>query len=109
MRDPAVQDLLLGAAVVPPSVLEPLLESLALGTGLDQLLVLQAALETMRQSDIEANKQVRYLTVSVNPVPSQEASYPRSFENTILAFLVFSGIYLLISLTASVLREQVSA
>ena len=72
-------------------------------------MVLQAALETMRQSDIEANKQVRYLTVSVNPVPSQEASYPRSFENTILAFLVFSGIYLLISLTASVLREQVSA
>ncbi|MAO25808.1 capsule biosynthesis protein [Roseovarius sp.] len=72
-------------------------------------MVLQAALETMRQSDIEANKQVRYLTVSVNPVPSQDPSYPRSFENTILAFLVFSGIYLLISLTASVLREQVSA
>jgi len=36
-------------------------------------------------------------------------AYPRSFENTLLAFLVFSGIYLLISMAASILREQVSA
>lgn len=72
-------------------------------------LVLQAALETKRQSEIEANKQVRYLTVSVRPVASQDPSYPRAFENTILAFLIFSGIYLMISLTASILREQVSS
>jgi capsular polysaccharide transport system permease protein len=71
--------------------------------------VLQSALEATRQSEIEANTQVRYLTVSVRPLPSQDASYPRSFENTILAFLIFSGIYLMISLTASVLREQVSS
>jgi capsular polysaccharide transport system permease protein len=36
------------------------------------------------------------------------ASYPRVFENSILAFLVLSGVYLMISLTASILREQVS-
>ena len=48
-------------------------------------------------------------TVSVRPVASQDASYPRAFENTILAFLVFAGIYLMISLTASILREQVSS
>jgi len=72
-------------------------------------LVLQAALETKRQSEIEANKQVRYLTVSVKPVASQDPSYPRAFENTLLAFLIFAGIYLLISLTASILREQVSS
>jgi capsular polysaccharide transport system permease protein len=71
-------------------------------------MVLQAALEAKRQSEIEANKQVRYLTVSVRPVPSQDPSYPRSFENTILAFLIFAGIYLMLSLTASILREQVS-
>ena len=71
--------------------------------------VLQAALETKRQSEIEANKQVRYLTVAVTPVASQDPSYPRSFENTLLAFLIFTGIYLLVSLTASVLREQVSS
>ena len=72
-------------------------------------IVLQAALETKRQSEIEANKQVRYLTVSVKPVASQDPSYPRAFENTLLAFLIFTGIYLMISLTASILREQVSS
>ncbi|MRU15125.1 capsule biosynthesis protein [Roseovarius sp. A21] len=72
-------------------------------------MVLQSALESKRQSEIEANKQVRYLTVSVKPVASQDPSYPRSFENTLLAFLIFSGIYLMISLTVSILREQVSS
>ncbi len=72
-------------------------------------MVLQAALETKRMSEIEANKQVRYLTVSVRPVASQDPSYPRAFENTILAFLIFAGIYLMISLTASILKEQVSS
>ena len=72
-------------------------------------LVLQSALENKRQSTIQANKQVRYLTVSVRPVASQDASYPRAFENTILAFLIFAGIYLMLSLTASILREQVTS
>jgi len=72
-------------------------------------LVMQSALETMRMSEIEANKQVRYLTVSARPVTPQEAAYPKVFENTVLAFLIFSGIYLMISLTASILREQVSS
>jgi capsular polysaccharide transport system permease protein len=72
-------------------------------------LVLQAALENKRLSEIEANKQVRYLTVSVRPLASQDPYYPRAFENTLLAFLVFSGIYLLLSLTVSILREQVTS
>lgn len=72
-------------------------------------LVLQSALEAKRQSEIEANKQVRYLTVSVKPVASEDPSYPRAFENTVVAFLIFAGIYLMVSLTASILREQVSS
>ena len=72
-------------------------------------MMLQSALQQMEQARVEANKQVRYLTVSVNPVAPQEPTYPRAFENTILAFLVFAGIYLMISLTASILREQVSS
>ena len=72
-------------------------------------LMLQTAMEQMETTRTEANRKVRYLTVSVNPIPSQEPSYPRKFENTILAFLLFAGIYLMISLTASVLREQVSS
>jgi capsular polysaccharide transport system permease protein len=72
-------------------------------------MVLQSALESMRMSETEANKQVRYLTVSARPILPEEASYPRVFENTVLAFLIFSGIYLLVSLTASILREQVTS
>ncbi|WP_170409672.1 capsule biosynthesis protein [Ruegeria atlantica] len=71
--------------------------------------MLQTAMQQMETTRTEANRKVRYLTVSVRPVPSQEPTYPRKFENTILAFLLFAGIYLLISLTASVLREQVSS
>ena len=72
-------------------------------------MMLQSALQQVEQTRMEANRQVRYLTTSVEPVASQEPSFPRKFENTILAFLIFSGIYLMISLTASILREQVSS
>lgn len=72
-------------------------------------MMLASALEQLEQTRREAASQARYLTTSVEPVPSQDPTYPRKFENTILAFLVFAGIYLMISLTASILREQVSA
>ncbi|WP_299674150.1 capsule biosynthesis protein [uncultured Roseobacter sp.] len=72
-------------------------------------MLLQSALQQMEQTRMEANRQVRYLTVSVKPVPSEEPSYPRKFENTLVAFLVFAGIYLMVSLTASILREQVTS
>ncbi len=72
-------------------------------------MVLQAAQTAMDQARTEANRQVRYLTVAVEPVPPDEPTYPRKFENTILAFLIFAGIYLMLSLTASILREQVTS
>ena len=71
-------------------------------------LMLQSALERLEQARRDADSQARYLTTSVVPVASQDPSYPRKFENTILAFLIFAGIYLMISLTASILREQVA-
>ncbi|MFQ1702255.1 capsule biosynthesis protein [Loktanella agnita] len=74
-----------------------------------QTLLVQQALTQMETAQIEANRQVRYLSQSVRPIAPDEATYPRAFENTILAFLIFSGIYLMISLTASILREQVSS
>ena len=72
-------------------------------------MVLQSAQTAMEQARTEANRQVRYLTVAVQPVAPEEATYPRKFENTILAFLIFAGIYLMLSLTASILREQVTS
>ncbi len=72
-------------------------------------MMLQSALQQTEQARTEAARQVRYLTVAVRPVAPQEATYPRAFENTILAFLIFAGIYLMVSLTAAVLKEQVSS
>ena len=68
---------------------------------------LAAAEAQFEAARLEANRQVRYLSVGVSPVAPDEPTYPRSFENTILAFLIFAGIYLMVSLTASILREQV--
>ncbi|MEM7519762.1 MAG: capsule biosynthesis protein [Pseudomonadota bacterium] len=72
-------------------------------------MVLQSAQTAMEQARTEAGRQVRYLTVAVQPVAPEEATYPRKFENTVLAFLIFAGIYLMLSLTASILREQVTS
>ena len=74
-----------------------------------QTAMVQQALTQMETARIEANRQVRYLSQSVRPVIPDQATYPRAFENTVLAFLIFSGIYLMISITAAILREQVSA
>lgn len=74
-----------------------------------QTVMVQQALQQMETARIEANRQVRYLETGVAPIAPDEASYPKVFENTVLAFLIFSGIYLMISLTASILREQVSS
>lgn len=71
-------------------------------------MLLAQAMQTMEASRIEANRQVRYLSLGVSPVAPDEATYPRAFENTALAFLIFSGIYLMISMTAAILREQVT-
>lgn len=71
--------------------------------------LLATAAAQMEIARIEANKQVRYLSISVAPVAPDEATYPKAFQNTIVAFLIFSGVYLMLSLTASILREQVSS
>lgn len=71
--------------------------------------LLAAAATLLETSRVEANKQVRYLSMSVAPIPPDEASYPKAFQNTLVAFLIFAGIYLMLSLTASILREQVSS
>ena len=72
-------------------------------------LILAQALQQMEVARIEANRQSLYLSMSVFPVPPDAAAYPKAFENTLLTLLVFSGIYLMLSMTASILREQISA
>lgn len=72
-------------------------------------LMLAQAIQSMETARAEANRQTRYLSLSVKPIPPDEATYPRAFESTLVAALIFCGIYLMISMTAAILREQVSA
>ncbi len=70
--------------------------------------LLLGSLTLLETARIEANRQTRYLSMAVSPVKPDQASYPKSFENTLLSFIVFTGIFLLLSLTTSILREQVT-
>lgn len=72
-------------------------------------LLLSQAMQQLEGARLEANRQVRYLSLGVNPVAPDEASHPRAFENSVLALLIFSGIYLMLAMTGAILREQVSA
>ncbi|MEM9320670.1 MAG: capsule biosynthesis protein [Pseudomonadota bacterium] len=72
-------------------------------------LILAQALQLMETARIEANRQSLYLSISVFPVAPDAAAYPKAFENTLLTLLVFGGVYLMLSMTASILREQVSS
>jgi capsular polysaccharide transport system permease protein len=73
-----------------------------------QMLMAQA-LQSMETSRVEANRQVRYLSLAVSPTPTDSPAYPRAFENTLVTLLIMLGIYLMVSMTAAILREQVSA
>jgi capsular polysaccharide transport system permease protein len=72
-------------------------------------MMLAQALQAMETARVEANRQVRYLSMSVSPLPTDAPAYPRAFENTLVTLLIFTGIYLMLSMTAAILREQVSA
>jgi capsular polysaccharide transport system permease protein len=72
-------------------------------------MLLAQALQSMETSRVEANRQVRYLSLAVSPIPPDEPTYPRAFENTLVTMLILFGIYLMVSMTAAILREQVSS
>ncbi len=72
-------------------------------------MMMQESLQQLEAARIEANRQVRFLSIGVSPVPPDEPTYPRVFENTLIAFFIFGAIYLLVSVTAAILREQVSS
>ena len=72
-------------------------------------LMLAQSLQAMESSRVEANRQTRYLSISVNPIVPDEPSYPRAFENTIVVMLIFLGIYMMITMTVAILKEQLTA
>lgn len=70
--------------------------------------MLSQSVQLLEAARIEANRQSIYLATSVAPVLPDEAAYPRALQNSVLALLVLAGAYLLVSLTFSILREQIS-
>lgn len=72
-------------------------------------MILAQSLQAMENSRIEANRQTRYLSTSVSPIAPDLPSYPKVFENTLVTMLILLGIYLMISMTVAILREQVSS
>jgi len=72
-------------------------------------LMLAQSLQAMESARVEANRQTRYLSISVNPIVTDEPSYPRAFENTLVVMLIFLGIYLMITMTVAILKEQLTA
>lgn len=72
-------------------------------------MLLAKAIQSMETSRIEASRQVRYLSVSVNPIPPDEPSYPRAFVNTLVSMLILLGIYAVVSISAAIWREQISS
>ncbi len=72
-------------------------------------LLLAQSLQAMETARVEANRQTRYLSMAVSPVVADEATYPRAFENTLVVLLIFAGLYLMISMTLAILREQITS
>lgn len=72
-------------------------------------MMMQESLQQLEMARIEANRQVRFLSLGVSPIPPDVPTYPKVFENTLIAFLIFGTLYLLASVTAGILREQVSS
>lgn len=66
------------------------------------------AIETNAAAQSQADQQTLYLSPVVNPVLPEVPNYPRAFEYTILSFIIFFAIYMVASLTISILREQMS-
>ena len=82
--------------------------AIAQGDVLTRQMMLSQATSAMETTRIEAQRQTRYLSIAVQPVAADDPAYPRAFENTIVVMLIFGGIYLMISMTIAILREQVS-
>ena len=71
-------------------------------------MMLAQATSAMETSRIEAQRQTRYLELAVRPVAPDNPSYPKAFEDTLVVMLIFLGIYLMVSMTFAILREQIS-
>ncbi len=72
-------------------------------------LLLQQSLSSLEAARIETNRQTRYLSLAVAPIAPDVPTHPKALENTALALALFFGIYIFMSLTVAILREQIGS
>jgi capsular polysaccharide transport system permease protein len=72
-------------------------------------MLLQQSLSSLETARVETNRQTRYLSLAVAPIPPDVPTHPKSLENTMLALALFFGIYIFLSLTVAILREQIGS
>lgn len=69
----------------------------------------EAAVLNLQAAQAEARSQRTFITTSLPPTPTYEPIYPKKFLSSISAFMIFFALYILVSITIEVIREQVSA
>ncbi len=69
----------------------------------------EQAAANLQQAEAQARSQRQFITPTLPPTATYEPIYPKKFMSTISAFMVFFALYILISITIEVIREQVSA
>jgi len=67
-----------------------------------------AAIQAREAARLDAQRQHRYLAVVVEPSLPDQANYPKKYQLVALTFLVLLGLYIMVSLTVSLIREQAS-
>lgn len=72
-------------------------------------MLLQQSLSSLETARIETNRQTRYLSLAVAPIPPDVPTHPKALENTLLALFLFFGAYIFLSLTVAILREQIGS
>lgn len=70
--------------------------------------IFSAAIQTREFARKDVARQHRYLSVVVEPSMADRSNYPHKWQTVGLAFLIFLGLYILASLTISLIREQAS-
>lgn len=70
-----------------------------------RLEVLRGTIANLEAARADAIKQSRYLAVSVKPLTSDDAVFPDPILNTLATFLSLIGIYLVSSLSISLVRD----
>lgn len=63
----------------------------------------------LQQAEAQARSQRQFITPILPPTATYEAVYPKKYMSTLSAFMVFFALYIIISITIEVIREQVSA